>query len=423
MAGIRGLAEGGEEFAGAGDGLTVKFENYIAGLESRAGCGGAGFDLGHHCAVQAGGDAQALAELGVEVGELCAVERGVSGGRVLGICALAVQGADLEFEVDGFSIAPDAGGDFAAGAGFGDHEAEFGAALDFVAIELQDDIARFQAGAFAGGTVAHAADEGPVRFLQSKCRGEFLCDGLDHDAEVATFDAAVRDERGHDMFGEVDRDGKSDALVAAGAAEDGLVDADEPAAGVDERAAGIAGVDGGVGLDEILVVHDAHAAAALGTDDAHGDGLPDAEGVADGKGHIAHFDLVAVGEGDRGGVAFFDFDDGDVGLRVCADEAGLVGGFIAVERNEDLVGAGDDMVVRKDVAIARDDDAGAEGLLTAFLRDLLEWNSEKWIEGVLEEDGSAGACGFIGVDVDDRRGDFSDHGGEGRRPAFAGRKG
>ena len=55
------------------------------------------------------------------------------------------------------------------------------------------------------------------------------------------------------MAREVARDGEADALVAAGLAEDRGVDADQLAARVDQRAAGVARVDRGVGLDEVLV--------------------------------------------------------------------------------------------------------------------------------------------------------------------------
>ena len=50
----------------------------------------------------------------------------------------------------------------------------------------------------------------------------------------------------------VDGDGEADPLVAAGVAGDGRVDADDLAAEVDQRAAAVAGIDGGVGLQEVL---------------------------------------------------------------------------------------------------------------------------------------------------------------------------
>ena len=60
----------------------------------------------------------------------------------------------------------------------------------------------------------------------------------------------------HDAARQIYRDGKTDALdadVAAGVlAEHGGVDADQFAERVDQRAAGVAGVDGSIGLNEIL---------------------------------------------------------------------------------------------------------------------------------------------------------------------------
>ena len=95
------------------------------------------------------------------------------------------------------------------------------------------------------------------------------------------------DQALHDGLGHVDGDGEADAHVAAGAAGDGGVDADDLAVRVDQRAAAVAGVDGGVGLDEVLVVGDADVGAALGADDAGGDGLVEAERIADGEHPLA----------------------------------------------------------------------------------------------------------------------------------------
>ena len=46
--------------------------------------------------------------------------------------------------------------------------------------------------------------------------------------------------------------GETDAFVAAAVLSDPSIDADQPAFGVHERAAGIAMVDGRIGLDEIF---------------------------------------------------------------------------------------------------------------------------------------------------------------------------
>ena len=63
------------------------------------------------------------------------------------------------------------------------------------------------------------------------------------------------------------------------------VDADQFAAQIHQRAAGIAGIDGGVGLDEVLVAVGVDAGAAERADDARGHRVLQAERIADGD-HI-----------------------------------------------------------------------------------------------------------------------------------------
>jgi hypothetical protein len=66
--------------------------------------------------------------------------------------------------------------------------------------------------------------------------------------------------------------------------------ADDVAGETDERAAGVAGVDGAGGL-EVGGVGVAEAAVAF-TDDAVGDGFAEIEGTAEGEDHVAGADLV-----------------------------------------------------------------------------------------------------------------------------------
>ena len=76
-------------------------------------------------------------------------------------------------------------------------------------------------------------------------------------------------------------------------AHDEGVDADDLARQVDQRTAGIALVDGGVGLNEIFVLVDTAAEhSVFGADDAHGHGLAQAERVADGQDIVAHAQLL-----------------------------------------------------------------------------------------------------------------------------------
>ncbi len=98
---------------------------------------------------------------------------------------------------------------------------------------------------------------------------------------------------------------------------------------VDQRAAGVAGVDRGVGLDH---VRDREAVGRLdlalqGGDDAGGHGAVEAEGVADRDHRVADLDLGGVAERERvqlvGG--HVDLEQGDVGRRIGADDFGRRG--------------------------------------------------------------------------------------------------
>ena len=103
------------------------------------------------------------------------------------------------------------------------------------------------------------------------------------------------------------------------------VDADQLASRVDQRAARIAGVDRGVGLDEVLVAFDAETAAAKRADDPGGHRLAEAERIADRDHQVA--DLKASGVAERYGdeVRGIELEQRDVGFRVAADEARRIG--------------------------------------------------------------------------------------------------
>jgi hypothetical protein len=107
--------------------------------------------------------------------------------------------------------------------------------------------------------------------------------------------------------------GEADAHAAARARVDRGVDAHQVAVDVDQRAARVAGVDGGVGLDEVLEGVDAQLVAAQRADDAAGDRLAHAEGVADGQHLVAHLQRVGVAQRDDRQPVERDLQDGEVG--------------------------------------------------------------------------------------------------------------
>src|SRR5207253_5137561 len=73
--------------------------------------------------------------------------------------------------------------------------------------------------------------------------------GLTSDPQVGADDAAIPDQQGHDALCRVARHGETDPLRHR---DDGGIDADHLAAGVHQPPAGVARVEGRVGLDDVL---------------------------------------------------------------------------------------------------------------------------------------------------------------------------
>jgi hypothetical protein len=84
--------------------------------------------------------------------------------------------------------------------------------------------------------------------------------------------------------------------------------------------------------------------------------LADAEGITDGEDNVADAEFIAVSQSDGGQIFGLDFNDGDIGLGIGADNFGGEFTFIA-ERNFQLIGAFDDVVISKNITVIGDDDA------------------------------------------------------------------
>ena len=166
-----------------------------------------------------------------------------------------------------------------------------------------------------------------------------------------------------DLGGHVDRQGEADAVVSTGFGGDHRIDPNYFTVTIEQRATGVTGVNGGIGLNEALEHLRTVDVAALGADDADGDGSLKAKGGTDGDGPIADLDAVGVGDADglerlTGG----DFEDRDVGLFVGADHPGFVLGLLIGELHIDVVSFVDNVIVGHDVTRTVDHEAGAGAL-------------------------------------------------------------
>ena len=194
---------------------------------------------------------------------------------------------------------------------------------------------------------------------------------------------AVLDDLVVDLRRGVDGQGETDALVPPRGGGDGRVDANHFAANVQQRAAAIAGVDGRIGLKEVLILGAAAVGdvASRGADDAGGHGILKVERRPDGHRPVSHLHRIGIADLSRDNVGLpLDADHRQIGLVVHADDFGVIGGRIAGEFHFDGVGLIDHVVIRQDVTGAVHYNAGTQRLAALRARHF-----RPATEGVAEE--------------------------------------
>src|SRR5581483_4933415 len=254
-----------------------------------------------------------------------------------------------------------------------DHRAELLRGRNLLAVGIGEDVAAGRVAnagdRAAAGRAVEAGARGAAAGLDAldghagrhaELRGGARRDRLDAHAEERVLRGAARDQLGGDRLHRVRRDREADACVVARVAVDLRRDADHLAAEIEERPARVPVVDRRVGLDRVLdrgVVRRGDLAPE-GADDPAGDGVVEPERVADRDDAVADLDLVGVAERDRVEPARqrVDLDHREVRRGVLADERRLVGRAVG-ERDRDVRGAVDDVLVRDDVPLRVVDEA------------------------------------------------------------------
>ena len=224
--------------------------------------------------------------------------------------------------------------------------------------------------------------------------GEVLGHVLDHHPEPTTHDLALGAQLLDDRLGEIRGNREADSHVATGFAEDRAVDADHLAVDVQQRAARIAGIDRGIRLNEVIVRALADH-AALGADDACRHGLLETEGIADRHHPIADTQVPRIPELQGRNLSLrLYLHQRDIGLRIGAENLGLVLMLSRRKLHEDLVGMFDHVVVGDDQAVGADGESGPEAALFVALRHLRHEASEELLEGVVLPEGARAAAPF-----------------------------
>ena len=301
-----------------------------------------------------------------------------------------------------------------AGSLLGDGGEQFSGILDVLAVNGDDHVAFLDAGLVGGLAFLDTGHEGAMRILHIQGLGGVFIDILDHDTEPAAADLLAALELGDDVVGEVAGHGEADALAGS---DDGGIDADDLTLHIQKGTAGVAGVNGAVGLQEVVKGAGVDA-AALGRKNAGGDGMVKTEGVADGEEPFADLQVCGAAELQEGQLlVHVNLQESEVGFLIGADELRLDGLTLVhalVEGDTDGVGVGNHVVVGDDVAVSGNQETGAQGLLLALgslLSPVVEGTAEETVESgghVAEHIAehvfrAAHVGGALGIDVDDGR--------------------
>src|SRR6185295_17170693 len=271
--------------------------------------------------------------------------------------------AELDHLLELLAVAQDVEGDLGVRPLARDVVDQVARGVDRAAVDSGQDVAVHDPGVRRRRVVLDLADQSAVGPLEAERLRGLEVQVLDLDAQIAAADLPLVAQLRQDLLERRDRHGEADVL---GAVVDRCRDPDHPAVHVDERAARVAEVDRGVGLDEVLErgVADADR-SPLGADHAGGDRLVEVERIADDHHPVADARPVAVAELEEAqAVAGVDLEQSDVGRRVDALDLRRVVALAQVDA--DARRAVDHVVVGDHQAVGRDDEAAAARLLPAI---------------------------------------------------------
>src|SRR6185312_7998460 len=254
--------------------------------------------------------------------------------------------------------------------------------LDVVAVNADDEVSTepdgnisqicrlvpaAKTGALGGSAWLHADDEESVVGFQTHLLCQVGINGDGAHAERGAAHSAERHKVIDDGFGGVNRNGKTDsgALIGATIGDDHGVDTDDFSLVVEERAAGVSGVDGGVGLNGFVNFRAVRLLdGADGTYDSGSESAGEAEGIANGINLLANVNDFRIAERCGNKVRGLDLNDSEIVRRIGADDFRVVL-FAIVQGDFKCARVLNNVVVGKDVAFFIDDEAGA----LPFLRD------------------------------------------------------
>ena len=235
---------------------------------------------------------------------------------------------------------------------------EFLGGLDPRAVDRGDDVGQLQVGVFRRATRHELTHDHAVLNPHGEiAKVRVLTQRGDADAEPGAGDLAVLDQHVCHALGQVHRHGKPDPGVHTA---DERVDTDDLSVDIHQRPAAVAGVDAGIGLDEVLVEHElvGEHAATLRADVPNGDAVVQLERRADRDGKFAGLGLRRVAQLGRSQAGCIDLYHTDIRLAIHPEHFAVE--FPAVLKHDlHLVRPLDDVAVGHDDAVLAVDQPGA----------------------------------------------------------------
>ena len=221
-----------------------------------------------------------------------------------------------------------------------------------LAIQCGNHVFRFQPGRFGRRTAKYPRHQRPANIFQAQLRGDV---GRNIDrvhAQRTTTYFAISHNLPHDFAGQIDRNREAQTNIAGRAAlriETRRIDADQFAAKIDQRAAGIPRVDRRIGLDKVLVAKALQTTAANRRDNARSHGLAETKWIADRHHEITDAQIFAISEGQCGQTGGLNLDHRDIGIGIRTNRLRFKRAAIAKDHG-DLIGTLDHMVIGQDQA-------------------------------------------------------------------------
>src|SRR5579864_4764006 len=234
------------------DGLAVDFEDHVAAADAGIICRASGLYVSHHNTLHVRWELQLVTHVSIQVlqryapASFTVVFTGV--GR--GLVRLFVDAFQRYRQIEALAVAHYLQRHFVSRTLPADSGLKLSGIVHSLAVHFGDHVAHFQACFCAGRIRFNLADESSARVVQMEEARVFRSYVIDAHADSRVLNLAVFEQRVNHRPRNLCWNGKAHPGKAPGRRDQERVDADDFTMRVHQRSAGIAGINGRIGLDE-----------------------------------------------------------------------------------------------------------------------------------------------------------------------------